>query len=226
MAEELHPTESSEDTSNGSTANAASGNDASLPAPAETTPPSEPGAPAPDTTVLAADVNAAAASPANSDDWQTLATAELLERRSQLQQEIAELSQRKQQLETDLRQSFAGQSDAIARRVKGFQEYLSGALNDLAQSVESLELVVQPMVVQPSPLDQQTADPAREASDASAPPANGAVGDCSSFLASGSSCQPTCASGYTVSGASSCLAGNLTAATCDGECGFGVACML
>ena len=176
MAEELHPTESSEDTSNGSTTNAASGNtasgsDASLPAPAETTPPSEPGAPAPDTTVLAADVNAAAASPANSDDWQTLATAELLERRSQLQQEIAELSQRKQQLETDLRQSFAGQSDAIARRVKGFQEYLGGALNELAQSVESLELVVQPMVVQPSPLDQQVVDPAEAGSDATPPPA-------------------------------------------------------
>ncbi|MGB4700437.1 MAG: DUF3086 domain-containing protein, partial [Parasynechococcus sp.] len=47
------------------------------------------------------------------------------------------------------------QSDAIARRVKGFQEYLGGALQDLVQSVESLDLVVQPMVVQPSPLDQQ-----------------------------------------------------------------------
>jgi hypothetical protein len=38
--------------------------------------------------------------------------------------------------------------------VKGFQEYLGGALQDLVQSVESLDLVVQPMVVQPSPLDQ------------------------------------------------------------------------
>ena len=90
-----------------------------------------------------------------SPSWQTLATAELVERRDALQKEIQELSQRKQQLEQDLRQSFAGQSDAIARRVKGFQEYLGGALQDLAQSVESLELVVQPMVVQPSPLDHQ-----------------------------------------------------------------------
>ena len=166
MADELHNTESSEATSNGT-----NGNDANPAAPAETAPPSETAAPGPDTPVNTADV-----SPANNDDWQandwqTLATAELLERRSQLQQEIAELSQRKQQLETDLRQSFAGQSDAIARRVKGFQEYLGGALNELAQSVESLELVVQPMVVQPSPLDQQAADPAGDASDASAPPA-------------------------------------------------------
>ena len=38
--------------------------------------------------------------------------------------------------------------------MKGFQEYLGGALQDLVQSVENLELVVQPMVVQPSPLDQ------------------------------------------------------------------------
>mgnify|MGYP001219257874 CR=1 FL=1 len=93
-----------------------------------------------------------------SPSWQTLATAELVERRDTLQKEIQELSQRKQQLEQDLRQSFAGQSDAIARRVKGFQEYLGGALQDLAQSVESLELVVQPMVVQPSPLDHQNSN--------------------------------------------------------------------
>ena len=181
MADELQSTESSEATNNGSSANdasgnEASGNEASPGSAADNAPATEPAAPTPDSAVSTSEANSPQTSPANSNDsqtkdWQTLATAELLERRSQLQQEIAELSQRKQQLETDLRQSFAGQSDAIARRVKGFQEYLSGALNDLAQSVESLELVVQPMVVQPSPLDQQTADPAREASDASAPPA-------------------------------------------------------
>ena len=171
MADELHSTDSSEATSNGSSTNAASGNDASPGAATDTAPATDPAAPTPDSAVGNSESTSTGTGPANSDDWHTLATAELLEHRSQLQEEIAELSQRKQQLETDLRQSFAGQSDAIARRVKGFQEYLSGALNDLAQSVESLELVVQPMVVQPSPLDQQTADPAREASDASAPPA-------------------------------------------------------
>ena len=46
--------------------------------------------------------------------------------------------------------------------MKGFQEYLGGAFVDLAQSVESLELV-RLMVVQPSPLDQQAADLLREA---------------------------------------------------------------
>ena len=84
-----------------------------------------------------------------------LALTELHERRDALQKEIEQLQRRKQQIETDLYTNFAGQSDAIARRVKGFQEYLSGALQGLAQSVDTLDLVAQPMVVQPSPLDQQ-----------------------------------------------------------------------
>ena len=51
--------------------------------------------------------------------------------------------------------------------------------------------------------------------DASAAPTNGGGGDCTSSLASGSTCQPTCESGYTVSGTSSCSSvGTLTAATC------------
>ena len=84
-----------------------------------------------------------------------LALKDLQERRDTLEQEINALSKRKQQLDDELKANFAGQSDAIARRVKGFQEYLGGALGDLVQSVENLDLVVQPMVVQPSPLDQQ-----------------------------------------------------------------------
>ena len=50
--------------------------------------------------------------------------------------------------------------------------------------------------------------------DASGAPSNGGVGDCTDSLASGSTCQPTCNSGYTVSGTSSCSAGTLTMATC------------
>jgi len=100
-----------------------------------------------------------------------LALKDLQERRTALEHEIAELTGRKQQLEAELKTNFAGQSDAIARRVKGFQEYLGGALQDLVQSVESLELVVQPMVVQPSPLDQQPADgTARAGAEAAATP--------------------------------------------------------
>ena len=51
--------------------------------------------------------------------------------------------------------------------------------------------------------------------DASAAPANGAVGDCTSRLAAGTTCQPTCDEGYLVSGPSACDAeGNKTSAMC------------
>merc|ERR1719265_2368096 len=53
-----------------------------------------------------------------------------------------------------------------------------------------------------------------KACDATAAPTNGDTGDCPGSLASGSTCQPTCQPGYIVSGSSSCLAGALTAATC------------
>ena len=85
-----------------------------------------------------------------------LALKDLQSRRDALDAEIAELTNRKAQLEEAFKTSFPSQSDALARRVKGFQEYLGGALQDLVQSVESLDLVVQPMVVQPSPLDAQS----------------------------------------------------------------------
>ena len=92
--------------------------------------------------------------PAPDNPVMELALKELQSRRDELSAEITLLTNRKQQLDAELKTSFAGQSDAIARRVKGFQEYLGGALQDLVQSVESLDLVVQPMVVHPSPLDQ------------------------------------------------------------------------
>jgi hypothetical protein len=44
---------------------------------------------------------------------------------------------------------------------------------------------------------------------------NGSFGDCPAQLSSGSTCQPTCEDGFTVSGTSSCLAGVLTSATCN-----------
>ena len=50
--------------------------------------------------------------------------------------------------------------------------------------------------------------------DASSPPANGTVGDCTSELASGSTCQPTCNQGYAVSGPSVCENGVLSPAVC------------
>ena len=100
--------------------------------------------------------------------WQELALTELRQQRDGLQAEINELSQRRDQLQQELTGTFAGQSDAIARRVKGFQEYLVGALQDLAVAAEQMELVVQPLVVQPSPLDQAAAQAATAAGSAEA----------------------------------------------------------
>ena len=60
----------------------------------------------------------------------------------------------KQNVEKEVSATYSGQSDSIARRVKGFQEYLAGALQDLSNSVEQLDLIAKPVIVNPSPLDQ------------------------------------------------------------------------
>jgi hypothetical protein len=52
--------------------------------------------------------------------------------------------------------------------------------------------------------------------DASSPPANGAVGDCTSVFESGTTCQPVCDPGYAVSGPSTCKDGVLSPAVCIG----------
>ena len=100
---------------------------------------------------------AAAAAAAEQASWQSLALRELQQQRQALEAEISELSSRRDQLQKEINSSFAGQSDSIARRVKGFQDYLVGALQELAVSAEQMELVVQPLVVQPSPLDLEAA---------------------------------------------------------------------
>ena len=114
--------------------------------------------------------------PTPQDDLLALALSELQQQRTALQQEIGELEQRREQLQREIQSSFAGQSDSVARRLKGFQEYLVGALQELAISAEQMELVAQPLVVQPSPLDQQQAPPQQTASanaPATAPAAAG-----------------------------------------------------
>ena len=100
------------------------------------------------------------------DSFLGLALTELKEHRDQLNAEIKELETRKLHLENELKNSFSGQSDSIARRVKGFQDYLTGALQDLAQSAEQLELVVEPVVVKPSPLDDRQATSSEEKQEA------------------------------------------------------------
>jgi hypothetical protein len=103
-----------------------------------------------------------------------LVLGELQQKRQALEQELAELEGRRDQVRREIQSSFAGQSDGIARRVKGFQDYLVGALQELAVAAEQVELVVQPLVVQPSPLDQEQAAAGEAAgSPAQAPAAAG-----------------------------------------------------
>ncbi len=80
---------------------------------------------------------------------------DLVSKKDSLVKEIKELETKKDELEKDIDLNFKGQSDNIAKRVKGFQEYLSGALQNLSQNVEKLELVSQPIIVKPSPLDEK-----------------------------------------------------------------------
>jgi hypothetical protein len=82
-----------------------------------------------------------------------LALHDLRQRRQDLLSEIQALEKRRDHLETDLDGSLGGRTDAIARRLKGFQDYLVVALQDLAGQAEAMNLVVQPLQVQPSPLD-------------------------------------------------------------------------
>ncbi|MBO8232492.1 DUF3086 domain-containing protein [Prochlorococcus marinus str. MU1402] len=81
--------------------------------------------------------------------------SDLVSKKDSLVKEIKELETKKIELEKDIESNFQGQSDNIAKRVKGFQEYLTGALQNLSQNVEKLELVSQPIIVKPSPLDEK-----------------------------------------------------------------------
>ena len=84
-----------------------------------------------------------------------LALKDLTKQREDLEKEIINLSNKKATIEKEIASSFSGQSDAIARKVKGFQDYISGALQELAQSAEQLDLVTQPLILKPSPLDEE-----------------------------------------------------------------------
>ena len=79
---------------------------------------------------------------------------DLIEKRLLLIKEIKELENKKILLMKDIESNFSGQSENIAKQVKGFQDYLTGALQNLSQSVEKLDLVPQPVIIKPSPLDK------------------------------------------------------------------------
>ena len=72
---------------------------------------------------------------------------DLISKKDSLVREIKELETKKNEIEKDIESNFKGQSDNIAKRVKGFQEYLTGALQNLSQNVEKLELVSQPIIL-------------------------------------------------------------------------------
>ena len=114
--------------------------------------------------------------PAPESSWQELAFKELQQERQKLEQEINELQQRRDQLQEDIANHFSGQADGLSRRVKGFQDYLQGALVDLARSVEQLQLVPETLQVQPSPLDQTNSQAPAEANNPDSTPAASAVG--------------------------------------------------
>ncbi len=61
---------------------------------------------------------------------------DLFSKKDSLVKEIKELETKKNEIEKDIESNFKGQSDNIAKRVKGFQEYLTGALQNLSQNVE------------------------------------------------------------------------------------------
>ena len=79
---------------------------------------------------------------------------ELLEKKLLLIKEIKDLENKKILLKQDIESNFSGQSDNLAKQVKGFQDYLTGALQNLTHSVEKLDLVPQTMIIKPSPLDK------------------------------------------------------------------------
>ena len=97
--------------------------------------------------------------PPSAAPWQELALTELQQQRTALLEEIRQLEARRGLIQKEIEASFAGQADGVARRLKGFQDYLVGALQDLAVAAEQVELVPQQVLVQPSPLDQISSTP-------------------------------------------------------------------
>lgn len=66
-------------------------------------------------------------SPTPAEPLLELALGELRDRRQALLDEIQQLEAQREQINQEIKASFSGQSDQIARRLKGFQDYLVGA---------------------------------------------------------------------------------------------------
>ncbi|MEO1347527.1 MAG: DUF3086 domain-containing protein [Cyanobacteria bacterium J06635_15] len=77
---------------------------------------------------------------------------ELEQRKQTLQTEVEKLERRQERIQAEMRTSFAGVSQDLAIRVQGFKEYLVGSLQDLVTAAEQLELVPP----EPKPSTQST----------------------------------------------------------------------
>ena len=66
------------------------------------------------------------------------ALQELEVKKTDLEKEIDQLLKRKVQIEEDTKKTFTGQSDDIARRVRGFQEYHSDMMHQSCCNPQSL----------------------------------------------------------------------------------------
>ena len=88
-------------------------------------------------------------------------TKELKERKMALQIEIEKLERRQQRINQEMRSNFAGSSQELAVRVKGFKDYLVGSLQDLASAAEKLELAT-PTEPAPRRREPRSRDPRRD----------------------------------------------------------------
>lgn len=73
--------------------------------------------------------------------------SDLEQRRQNLQVSIEQLERKRDRIQAEIGQSFAGSSQEIAIRLQGFKDYLVGSLQDLVSVAEEMEL--------PEPMEQQ-----------------------------------------------------------------------
>lgn len=86
--------------------------------------------------------------------------AELEQRRQTLQLSIEQLERRQERIRNEMKSTFAGSSQEIAIRVQSFKDYLVGSLQDLAIAAEQLELpTFQAEPSQPAPPIQEEPKP-------------------------------------------------------------------
>ena len=67
--------------------------------------------------------------------------SQLEQRKQALQISVEQLERRRERIRNEMRTSFAGTSQDIAIRVQGFNDYLTGSLQDLAAAAEQMQLL-------------------------------------------------------------------------------------